>query len=457
MRVLIVGVSKVGESLVKYICKEGHDVVVIDTNEAKIDMITDRYDCNGFVGNGTSVDMLKKAGIDSASLLVAVTKQDEVNILCACVAKKLGIKRTIAAVRNPEYKSEHPFLKTEMGIDTIVNPERLAAGEVSRMLRYPEGVRVEQFGHGDVRVASVPVKPGSILVDVPLAKLREVVDVQVLVCAIERKDKAVVPKGDAVLKEGDKLTVLAIGDAMHEFVEKIGLVEKTIKKVLVIGGSRIGRYLLEEMQEKGISVKLMECNQEKCQMLLSKYPKAHIVCGNALETEVLKKELVGMDACVTTTGNDDENLIISMFAKSFGIDRISAEIDNNNYAKMIRDSGMSHIFSTQDVSIAGVLRNARVLSRDTKEMEISSSIKWLYTFHEGRIEAAEFQIDKAFKNCGKQLMDPSFKLKNNVLIATISRDNEVMLATGSSTIENGDRIIVVSADKHLVDAVEILA
>lgn len=457
MRVLIVGVSKVGESLVKYICKEGHDVVVIDTDETKIDMITDRYDCNGFVGNGTSVDLLKKAGIDSASLLVAVTKQDEVNILCASVAKKLGIKRTIAAVRNPEYKNEYAFIKKEMGVDTIVNPERLAAGEVSRMLRYPEGVRVEQFGNGNVRVASIPVKPGSILVDVPLAKLREVVNLQVLVCAIERKDKAVVPKGDAIIKAGDKLTVLAIGDAMHQFVETIGLVEKEIKKVLIVGGSRIGRYLWEEMTEKGISVKIMERDQEKCQQLLAKYPRAHVVCGDALETEVLKKELAGMDACVTTTGNDNENLIISMFAKSFGVDRISAEIDNNNYAKMIKDSGMSHIFSTQDVSIAGVLRNTRVLSRDTQEQEASSSIKWLYTFHEGRIEAAEFQIDKAFKYCGKQLMDPSFKLKNNVLIATISRDDEVLLANGSSTIENGDRIIVVSADKHLVDASEILA
>lgn len=457
MRVLIVGVSKVGESLVKYICKEGHDVVVIDESETKIDMITDRYDCNGFVGNGTSVELLKKAGIASASLLVAVTKQDEVNILCACVARKLGIKRTIAAVRNPEYKNEHPFLKKEMGIDTIVNPERLAAGEVSRMLRYPEGVRVEQFGHGNVRVASVPVKEGSILSGVSLAKLREIIHLQVLVCAIERKDKAVVPKGDAIIKAGDKLTVLAIGDVMHQFVETIGLVEKEIKKVLIIGGSRIGRYLLEEMTDKGIGVKLMERDQEKCRQLLAKYPMAHIVCGDALETEVLKKELSGMDACVTTTGNDDENLIISMFAKSFGVERISAEIDNDNYAKMIRDSGMSHIFSTQDVSIAGVLRNARVLSRDTQEPEAGSSIKWLYTFHEGRIEAAEFQIDKAFRCCGRQLMDKSFKLKDNVLIATINRADEVMLANGASTIENGDRIIVVSADKHLAAATDILA
>ena len=179
--------------------------------------------------------------------------------------------------------------------------------------------------------------------------------------------------------------------------------------------------------------------------------------GNAIGTWTSS---FGDQIDIVVSNNDGMGMsMFNAWSKAEGVPTFGYDA-NSDAVAAIADGYSGTISQHADVQAyltLRVLRNALVLSRDTKEMEISSSIKWLYTFHEGRIEAAEFQIDKAFKNCGKQLMDPSFKLRNNVLIATISRDNEVMLATGSSTIENGDRIIVVSADKHLVDAVEILA
>lgn len=456
MRVIVVGVSKVGESLVKYIIKDGADVVVVDENAARINKITDDYDCNGIVGNGMSVDVLKKAGIDTTSVLIAVTKSDETNAVIASIAKILGVKKTIAAIRNSAFKSSHSFFKKEMGIDVIVNPERLAATEVCRMIRYPEGVRVEQFGNLNVRIASLKVAAGSIFDNTKLMDIRNKTEYPILVTSLERKKKVFVPNGDTVIKEGDNITVLALGDVLDKFLTSIGMLEKVINKVLVIGASKTGIYIAEQLQNAGVKVKFMEMDQEKCAELLEKYPKVHVVCADALDTVVLKKELSGMDACVSTIGNDEQNLIVSMFAKSFGVDRISAEIDNLNYAKMIKESGLSHIFSTQEVSVAGVLRNARSVANSIDDSS-NNSIKWLLTFSDGRVEAAEFVVKENFKLAGLKLADPEFKLKNNTLIATVIKDGEAFVAGGNTEINVGDKIIVVCTDYELTDINDIIA
>ncbi len=209
------------------------------------------------------------------------------------------------------------------------------------------------------------------------------------------------------------------------------------------------------MLQSGIKVKLIDKNPDRCRELLESFPKVEVLCGDGTDAGLLEKELAGVDGCVTVTGSDDVNLIISMFAKSFGIERISAEIDNENYNNMIYSSGISHIFSTQDVSMAGVIRNARATAglgdKDT------GNIKWLYTLDEGRVEAVEFEVKESFKYCGRQLMSSDFKLKENVLIATIIRNDSTEIANGSSVINAGDKVIVVSADRKITELSDICA
>lgn len=453
MRVIIVGASKVGEVVTKYLCNEGHDVVVIDNEAGRINNITDKFDCNGFVGNGTSSELLKKAGIDSAKMLIAVTKNDETNILSCAVAKQLGIERTIAAVRGAEYKNEREFIKS-MGVSSIINPERLAALEIQNMLRYPSGVDIERFGDGNVVVASIDIKKGNMLVDTKLADLNKKVGCDVLICSIKRGSKSISPNGDTVINAGDRITVIAIGENMDNFLNSIGIIEKPIKKVLIIGGGKVGRYLTEIMLESGIKVELIDNNSEVCEQLIEKYPKATILCGDGTDTELLSKQLKGKDGCITVTGSDDINLVISMFAKSCGVERISAEIDNDNYAGMIRKSGVSHIFSTQDISMAGILRNVRDTS---KQDDVDGNIKWMYTMDDGNVEAVEFEVSDKFKYCGKKLMDKDFKLKDNVLIATIINKDGTSIARGASTIESNDKIIVVSVGTKLSKLSDIYA
>lgn len=452
MRVIVVGASKIGETVVENLCSDGHDVVIIDSDASRVDAMTDKYDCNGFAGNGASVELLKKAGIDSSKMLIAVTKSDETNILCCSVAKKLGIAHTIAAVRSPEYNDDHKFIKEQMGVSLIVNPERIAAAQIQRRIKYPDGIEIERFGSGDVYVASITIKKGNILDGLKLCDLKSKVNCDVLVCAIERKNNVISPNGQTVIAHGDKVTVLAVGSVMDDFLAKIAIIEKIIKRILIVGGSKVGYYLAELMLKSGVRVKLLDKNQAKCAELMDKYPKATVLCGDGTDAAVLEKELKDVDACVTVTGNDDVNLIISMFAKSFGIERISAEIDNNNYINMIKSSGVSHVFSTHEVSMAGVIRNARATSSDS-----SSDIKWLYTLNDGKVEAALFDVKDDFKYNGKALMSEEVKLKEHVLIATITNKDTTEIAGGSSVINSGDKIIVVSAGKKLAKLSDIYA
>lgn len=456
MRVVIIGCSKVGEALTRIMCDEGHDVVVVDTDSEKIEYITEKYDCNGFVGNGGSPIILSKAGIDSASLLIAVTKYDETNILCCDVAKKLDVKLTIAAIRTPDYKQESRFLREQMGVDVIVNPEKLAAREVNKLIRYPENIVIERFGDGNVNVATVEVKPGSILSDIKMDSLRNQISAKILVCAIERGNKIITPKGDTVIKANDKITVCAVGEELDTFLSQIGIIEKIIKKIVIIGGSKISYYLTDIMLANGVKVKLVDSDEEKCRELLEKFPKAEVICGDGTDSQFLEKTLAGVDACVAATGDDEENLIISLFAKSFGISRISAKIDNRNYVKMLKTSGINHIFSTQDVAVSGVVRNSRAVSVDDALLR-GNSIKWMYKLNDGKVEAVEFEVNDNFKCKGMALMDKEFTIKPGVLIAVIIRNHEAFVPGGASTIEVGDRIIVISSEKKLSDIQDILA
>ena len=457
MRVIIVGASKVGYALVRHVSREGHDVVVIDRDPERIDAITDAFDCNGYVGNGSSPELLKRAGIASASLLVAVTKQDETNILCCNVAKKLGVTRTIAAVRGPEYSKDKKFLTNDMGVDLVVNPDKAAAREVNKLIRYAGSVEIERFADGSVNVATVDIADGSIIDGVKMMNLQSVIGAQLLVCAIERKGRIITPRGDSEIKSGDRITFAAIGGEMDKALKQLGIIEKLVKNTVIVGGGRIGYYLTRIMLEQGVKVTLIEKSAENCQQLLEIFPKANIVNGDGTDSELMESVLHGADACVAVTSSDEENLIISMFARSCGLERIAAEIDNDNYAAMLKKSGINHIFSTQDVALGGVIKNARTLATGMSKETDNEAMKWLHTLNSGKIEAAEFEINKDFKLTGIEFKSKQFTLKKGVLIAVIIREQGAIVPDGNSVLMQGDRIVVVSAEDKISRLSDIVA
>lgn len=456
MRVIIVGASKVGYALAKHICEEGYDLVVIDRDPACVDAITDSFDCNGYVGNGSSPELLQKAGIASATVLVAVTKDDETNILCCSVAKRLGVKRTIAAVRGPEYAEDKDFFADKMGVDMLINPDRAAASAGNKMIRYAETVELEKFGDGNVHVANVEIHANSILAGVPMTEVQKRLGAQILVCAIEREGKIFTPKGQHDIRQGDKITFAAAGEEMDKALVQLGIIEKILKKAVIVGGGKVGYYLTGILLRQGVAVTLIDTDPGKCRELLEHYPKANVLEGNGTDSELMEKELKDADACVACTGKDEENLIISMFAKSFGLDRIAAVIDNFNYELMLKKSGIHHVFSTQDVALIGIIKDTRLLASAAKNTNDTNVMKWLYTLNSGRIEAAEFEVGKDFGLIGVPFKEKTFKLKPGVLIAVIMRGQEVMVPDGNSSICEGDRIIVVSAEHKIGRLTEII-
>lgn len=453
MRVIVIGCSKVGKSLIKYLCKEGHDVVVIDKNAYSIDLITDSYDCNGYVGNGSSNALLQKAGIASTSLVIAVTKDDETNILCCNIAKKLGVKKTVAAVRNPEYNADRSFLKERMGVDSIVNPERMAAKELSQRLVFSNGIYVERFGEENASVATIVVEADSVLDKIKISDFKNKISQTALVCAIERKKKVITPKGDSQIHANDIITVVAPSEEMKTFLDKIGVSQSKLNNVMVVGGSRLGYYLTEIMNENGINVSLVDSNADYCRELLEVFPKVNVIHGDGVNAEFLNAELKDKDACISVTGKDEQNLIISMYAKSMGISRVATEIDNADYAKMLKSSGVSHIFSTQEVAVSGVLKSARGIEVNATEED---GIKWMYLLNGGKVEAVEFQVTEQFSLCDVQFKDSKFSIKKGVLVALIIRNGQTIVPDGNSTIKSGDRIIVVSADVKLTKINDIV-
>lgn len=456
MRVIIVGASKVAYALMKQISQEDVDIIVIDKQESAINEITDAFDCNGYVGNGSSPKLLLKAGVESTSLLVALTKSDETNILCCSVAKKLGVKRTVAAVRDAEYRADKAFLLEKMGIDLVVNPDMAAAREVNKMIRYAGHVEIERFDDGDVAVATVPIDAGSILADVMLTEVQQRLGEPILICAIDRGGKIITPKGKHQIKAGDKITFVAIGDSMDTILTRLNVLEKVVKKVAVVGAGRVGRYLTNILLAQRIKVTVIEKDAERCREIQEMLPKAHVVCGDGTDAELVEGELKGMDACVTLTGRDEVNLIISTFAKSLGMDRIAAEIDNANYDAMLRRSGINHTFSTQDVAIATIVRDMRLLVAEEDDKD-NNVIKWLYNLNGGKVEAMEFELTEEFPKFNIPFKDPKFNLKAGVLIAVIIRDGAAIVPDGNSALQPGDCVIIVSTEHKISKLTEIFA
>lgn len=449
MKVIIVGASKVGYALARHICEEGYDLVVIDRDAACVDAITDAFDCNGFVGNGSSPELLKKAGIASATLLVAVTKDDETNILCCSIAKQLGVKRTIAAVRGPEYAQDKEFFSTGMGVDMLINPYRSAAQEANKMIRYAETVEREKFGDGNVHVATVEITEKSILAGAGMTQVHSRLGAQVLICAVDRDGKIFTPKGQHDLRPGDKITFAAVGEEMDKALVALDIMEKILKKAVIVGCGKLGFYLAGILLHQGVAVTMIDVDADHCRNILEHYPKANVIQGNGTDSALMERELRGADACVACTGNDEENLIISMFAKAFGLDRIAALIDNYNYESMLKRSGINHVFSTQDVALMDVIKDARLLAIAGKNLNDSNVMKWLYTLNEGKIEAAEFEISGDFALLDVPFKEKRFQLKSGMLIAVIMRGEEVMVPDGNSCIKQGDRVIVVSAEHKI--------
>lgn len=453
MKIIIVGAGKIGATLAELFASEGHDVTIVDKNQKIVNNLVDKFDVMGVQGNGANSIVLKEAHADKADILISVASTDEINMLTCTIAQKLGVKYTLARIRNPENTEQIGFIYKDLGIDMIVNPEFEAAEEIYRTIRFPSALKLEKFAHGKVEIAEVIITENHPLVGIRLCDLNSHSKVEILICAVKRGDDVIIPDGNFEIHADDIIYIIASHTELLLFFKELDLLKRKIQYVMIIGGSKIAFYLSRMLLKQGISVKIIEIDRERCEELSVLLPKATIVNADGSDGDVLTDEGIELvDACVTLTDMDEENIIISMFASSKKVSKVITKMTRMSLMSMMPQVKIENSVVSPKYLIANnIIRFVRSINNADGE----NSIETLYKIVDSRVEAIEFKLKENFKAFGIPLKD--LKIKPNILIACIKRDTEVIRLNGTTTIEQGDRVIIVTTNDGLTNINDILA
>ena len=439
MKIIVLGAGKVGKTLIKHMANEDHDIIVVDQNATKVEEVVNQYDVIGVVGNGGSYDILMEAGAEDANLIICVTASDELNILAGLVAKKMGTRHTIARVRNPDYSSQRDFMRNQLGFSMIVNPELEAASEIRRVLSFPSAVKVDTFSRGKVELAEFFVEDHSRLNGVELNQLHKITKTNILVCAVSHNEDVIIPDGNYAIKPGDHLYITGTHRDLSRFCLDIGVITNRIKNVIIVGGGKIAYYLSKQLSTQGIKVKIIEKDKNRCQVLAEKLPYVTIIHGDGSDDELLNEEgIENTDAVLALTGLDEENIVLSLSAKSLYHKKTIAKVTRMNYTGLSDVLKVDSIVAPKKIVASQIIRYVR--AKMNKDHD--SSVKTLYKIVDGEVEAVEFKVTEHFKFLHKTINE--MKIKEHVLVAAIIRKNEVIVPKGNTTMELNDYVIIVS-------------
>lgn len=438
LKIIIVGCGKVGANLVDKLSKEGHDITVIDKKAEKIQDITNIYDVMGLVGNGASYSTQMEAGIEETDLIIAVTDSDELNLLCCTVAKRVGKCAAIARVRTPDYSEETGYLREQLGLALIINPELEAAREVARILYLPTALEVNSFAHGQAELVKFKVPEGNLLNGLSLAYLGKNITNDILICAVERNGEVYMPNGDFVLHSGDVVSFVSERHIARDFLKQIGLATRQVKDTMIIGASKAAYYLAKELLNMGISVKIIEKEKENCESLSVKLPKAIIINGDGTDPDILKEEgIETVQSFIPLTGIDEENIMLTLYAKQVSKAKVVTKINRVNYKQVINNLDLGSLVYPKYITSEAIIAYVRA-----KKNSMGSNIETLYHMFDSRVEAIEFIVEENSKVSGVPIKD--LKLKKDVLISFINHNGHIIIPTGNDEIEDGDTVMIVT-------------
>lgn len=450
MRIIIVGCGKVGRTLAEQLDRENHDIVLIDKSQEVLSDITETLDNIGVVGNGASDAVLREAGVGKTDLLIAVTPTDELNLLCCLIAKKLGVGSTIARVRNPEYAQEISLVQEDLGLSMAINPEFAVAQEMAQLLRFPSAIKVDTFAKGRVEILKLRVPERSPLAGMRIRDTAQKLRSHVLVCVVERGTEVIIPTGDFVVREGDRISVMAAREQITKFFRWVGVLSGRINNTMIVGGGTVSYYLARRLLEDGINVKIIEQNKERCEELSQLLPKASILHGSGNDHELLLEEgLESVDSFASLTDIDEENVLLSLYAASKSEAKIITKINRSALSEIVADMPVGSIVSPRLTTADRILRYVRAMQNS-----LGSNVETLYKLADNQVEALEFRVREQFPMLGTPLY--SLKLKKNLLIACITRKGKVIIPGGQDCIELGDTVIVVTTNPGLSDLNDIL-
>lgn len=450
MKIVIIGDGKVGYKLAKQLSSEKYDIILIDNNEEKLRKSIERMDVFCVVGEGGSVEVQQRADVPHADLVIACTSTDECNMLSCLIARRLGARHTIARVRNPIYYKQIDFLKKDLHLSMVVNPELIVVGDITRLLLFPDASKVETFVKGRVELVEFPIHCGK-LEGLSLSELYARFQVQVLVCAVESGETVLIPDGDYILKAGDKLHIAASHQNMEQFFKKIALRKEKIKNAMICGGGRVAYYLASQLCNLGMNVKIIERNRERCEELCELLPQATIINGDATEHDLLIEEgIEKTDAFIALTGMDEENIIMSLFASKQSVSKVIVKINEDRRAMMIDELGLDSIVSAKTATADAILGYVRA----RRNSQCSANVETMYQLLDGRVEALEFIIKSENAYTGVPLKDLNLKVNN--IIACIARGRKIIIPNGDDSIQVGDSVVIITMTKQIRDLDDIL-
>lgn len=450
MNIIVVGCGMVGYSLVEQLSQENHDIVVIDEDENKVRYITDEFDAMGVVGSGEDCKVLVEAGIEHTDLLIAVTEEDEKNLLCCIMSKRFENCRTIARVRNPVYSAETGFLRRELGLSMIINPEQIAANEIARIIQYPEEIKVDTFTRGRIELLNYQVTKDSALNNETLKGIRSRVKCNILVCLVTRDDDSFIPTLDTIFQEGDNLVLVALPTEANHFFLRTGIQPEHVQKVMIVGGGTTGYYLAKRLTDIGIQTKIIEQDTKRCEELSDLLPDAVVINGDGTDERLLMQEGIGVvDAFAALTGLDEENVFLSLYAKNVSKGRTVTKINRINYTEVINKMDLDSVIFPRTLTADYIVKYARSMMNG-----VVSNVENIFPLENGKAEAFEFFVNEPSVVTNTPLS--KLRLKNDLIICSITRDSRVIIPTGHDEIRVGDAVIVITTRSFFNDIKDIV-
>ena len=449
MKIVIIGLGTIGRTVLNSLSGMDHTITIIDEDKDKVESLIEKYDVFGVVGNGACMDIQREADMGNADLAIVLTNSDELNVFACLVAKNIGVKNTIARVRNPDYRKQIIEMKDQLGLSMIVNPEKETAEEIYNLINLPSVSQMEHFAKGKVLLAEIIADKDCALIGETLISLGKKLKTKVLVCAVQRGDDVFIPSGHFMFCVGDRVHFTSDVNSLHDFLSEVNLEKSPFKNVMIVGGDRIGYYLAEMLSQKRLSIKLIENDKSRAEELADTLSHVTVIHGNGTQHDLLVEEgIEAMDAFVALTNIDEENMIVSMFANKMGVTKSITQIKSNDLIDMLGELGIENTVSPKRIVADKIISYIRALSNNK-----GSNVLTLYRLVNDRVEALEFAAkgDEDFYN--KPLK--TLKTKENCLIACIIRERQVIIPNGNTCIMQGDNVMVVTTHKNFDDLNDI--
>lgn len=441
MKIIVVGMSSIGSFLVKILSgNPEYDVTVIDSNQSEVDKATDLYNASGVCGSGSSRSVLMKAGADTADVIVALTPTDEINILCCMIAKNCGTRYSSALIHCPDLVEDTEYFKKLASIDYIINPRLATAEEIGLQIGRTGKVKTDAVFGDNAIMLRTSVENGSPLDGKSMIEVKQFFSEKILIGTVRRGKKIIIPDGKFNLEAGDEIEVITVKSSVPAVLNSLGLPDVSTDKILLIGCGTTGYFLASHLLRLKKSVKIIDRDMARCRRLTELFPNAEISCINDSDT-LMQQNIKNFDVCVSLTGEDDTNLVNSMFAWSSGVRSVIARISSLQYERLLRKTDMQITVSPVVTAAEKLLSFIRNIAFHNEE---GDDIGQINLIADGGAEAIEFMAYDNCKTLEKPFAAPDFRLNKDAIIALIIRNGETIIPDGTSCIRSGDKVIVVT-------------